>query len=187
MTFELLKKCRSYRRFDNAKKLSRDTLAYFVECARYTASAGNMQKLRFALVTENEACDKLFSALKFAAYLKEWAGPMPEERPVAYVVVCSDGELNTNRAIDLGIASEAIALAAAEIGVGSCMFRSFEPDTVSALVGRVDMTPHLVIALGYPSETVIVEDAQDGEIKYHRDELDRHVVPKLPLKDLIIR
>ena len=186
MFLELCKKCRSYRRFDYEKKVTREQLVSFIECARFAASAGNMQRLRFLPVCDTELCDGILSNIKFAAYLKDWGGPAKEERPVAYIVIASEAELNTNLAIDLGISAEAIALAAAEAGVGSCMFRSFSKEGLESLLELGDMTPHLVISFGYPSETVLLEDAENGEIKYYRDENDRHIVPKLPLSELII-
>ncbi len=186
MFLELCKKCRSYRRFDYEKKVTREQLVSFIECARFTASAGNMQKLRFLPVCDGEVCDGILANIKFAAYLKDWGGPKKEERPVAYIVICSESEISTNLAIDLGISAEAIALAAAEVGVGCCMFRSFSKEGLEGILNLGGMAPHLVIAFGYPSETVLVEDAENGDIKYYRDDNDVHIVPKLPLSELII-
>lgn len=186
MVYNLIEKCRSYRRFDTTKKISRDTLVNFVKSARVTASGANLQKLRFSLFTEKKECDEIFENIKFAGYLTEWAGPTEDERPVAYIVISSDTELNLLTAIDLGIAAEAITLTAAEEGVGSCMFRSYSKEKMTELVAKEGMFPHMVIAFGYPSETVILEDSKDGNIKYYRDTEDNHIVPKLPLDTLII-
>ena len=186
MIIDVTKKCRSYRRFDADRAITDDTLRELVNVARYTPSGANMQKLRFSLVTGKGARDTLFSTLKFAGYLKDWSGPSEGERPTAYIVISSESELNTLLAIDLGICAEAIALAAAELGIGCCMLRSFGADSVASVVGREGMIPHLVLALGYPAETVIVEDMKDGDVKYYRDEFDRHIVPKRTLDELII-
>lgn len=186
MIYNLIEKCRSYRRFDATKMISRETLVEFVKSARVTASGANLQKLRYSLFTELKDTDKIFESLKFAGYLTDWKGPMAEERPVAYVVVSSSEELNLLTAIDLGIVSEAMTLTAAEKGIGSCMFRSYNKAVISEMIGKEGMVPHIVIAFGYPTETVVLEEAVDGNIKYYRDEEDRHVVPKLPLDSLII-
>ncbi len=186
MIYETIEKCRSYRRFDASRRLDDELVRSFVESARLTPSGGNLQKLRYAVYTDKDSCDKIFSALKFAAYLKEWAGPLPEERPTAYIVICSESELNTLLAIDLGIVSEAIMLTAAEAGVGGCMLRSFDKQTVAEAIGREEMLPHMVLALGYPCETVLISDSVNGDIRYYRDEADRHIVPKLSMDALML-
>lgn len=185
MVYNLIEKCRSYRRFDASKTISRDTLVSFVKSARVTASGANLQKLRYSLFNDKESMDKIFSCLKFAGYLTDWEGPLPEERPAAYIVISSSKELDILTSIDLGIVSEAITLSAAEVGIGSCMFRSYGKAEITSLIGE-ENKPHMVIAFGYPAETVVLEDSVDGNIKYYRDEKDRHIVPKLPLDTLII-
>ena len=186
MVLDIAKACRSYRRFDEGRKISEDTLRALIECARYAPSSANMQRLRFLPISDSERCDAVFSTLKFAGYLKDWDGPAKGERPVAYVVICSESELDTHLAIDLGICAESIALAAAEQGIGCCMFRSYSVDKISDVVAKDGMKPHLVMAFGYPAEIVAVEDMTDGNVKYYRDALDRHIVPKRTLDELII-
>ena len=185
MVYNLIEKCRSYRRFDAKRKISRDTLVSFVESARVVSSAANRQQLRYSLYTEKEDCDRIFSTLKFAAFLTDWTGPSEDERPVAYIVVSSASELNGILGIDLGLAAEAIALTATEQGIGYCMFGSFDKNNIAALIGEPN-NPHIVLAFGYPIETVILEKAVDGQTKYYRDEKDRHIVPKLSVEELII-
>ncbi len=185
MISELIKKNRSYRRFDASREISRDELVKFTESARYVASGANLQRLRFTLINEKSACDEIFSALKFAAYLKEWQGPTESERPVAYIIISSENEYDAV-AIDVGIAAEAMLLTAAEKEVGGCMFRSYNPEVIKSFIPREEQKPCLVIALGYPSEKVYITDAKDGEIKYFRDEQDNHIVPKLTLDELVL-
>ena len=186
MILELLKKNRSYRRFDSSKKIPHDLLYSFAECARYTASGANLQRLRFTLINDEKECEDIFSSLKFAGYLKEWAGPKESERPVAYVIISTAATLDTTLSIDIGIAAEAMLLCACEAGVGGCMFRSYNHDKVKAHIPREGQEPCLVIALGYPTENVYICDSVDGEIKYYRDENDDHAVPKLSLDELIL-
>ena len=51
---DIIRKSRSYRRFDETKKQTREVLLSIVEAARFSPSAGNMQRLRFRLVNEPE-------------------------------------------------------------------------------------------------------------------------------------
>ena len=44
----------------------------------------------------------------------------------------------------------------------------------------------LALALGHPRETVVLETARRGEIKYWRDAAERHHVPKRPLREIIL-
>ncbi len=186
MIAELVKKNRSYRRFDASRKIPRDLLISFVESARYVASGANRQRLRFTVIDEKNACDSIFSSLKFAGYLQEWSGPKENERPAAYIIISSSSEFDALLAIDLGIAAEAITLTAAEQEIYGCMFRSYNADVVKKHIPVPEQNPCLVIALGYPAENVFLCDAKEGNIKYFRDAKDDHFVPKLPLEELIL-
>ena len=186
MVAELIKKNRSYRRFDASKELSRESVISFVESARFVASAANRQRLRFTVICEKEACDSIFSSLKFAGYLKEWAGPKENERPAAYIIISSAVTMDEILAIDVGIAAEAITLTAAEQGVFGCMFKSYNAEVIKSHIPSFEQQPCLVIALGYPSEKVFLCDAVNGDIKYFRDEEDNHIVPKISLEELVL-
>jgi hypothetical protein len=66
--------------------------------------------------------------LKWAGYLKDWAGPEEGERPAAYIVVLGDTSLTKNYWWDHGLASQSILLAAVEQGYGGCMFGMIDRD-----------------------------------------------------------
>ncbi|MBQ2252070.1 MAG: nitroreductase family protein, partial [Clostridia bacterium] len=108
MLNELFLKNRSYRRFSNKRRVKTEELRLMIESARLAASGANRQRIRYALVNDKNECDRIFSELKFAAYLKDWQGPTEEERPTAYVIFMTESEnLDTVLAIDFGIAAEA--------------------------------------------------------------------------------
>lgn len=187
MISEVIKKNRSYRRFFADRAVDTDTLVDIVNDSRLCPSAANRQRLRVALVNDEAGKEGIFSTLKFAGYLKDWAGPAEDERPAAYIVLCSESELDTLLAIDLGIFAQTILLSATERGLGGCMFRAFGAERVAEVIGVEGMKPHLVIALGTPSERVELTSVRDGDIKYYRDGEDTHFVPKYSAEELIIK
>ena len=98
----------------------------------------------------------------------------------------TESKPDVNLAIDIGICAEAMLLVAREYGIGGCLFRSFSEDTLCEKLGRQGLVPSLVIALGYPSETVVIDDTSGSDIKYYRDENDVHHVPKISLDTIIV-
>ena len=182
---ELILKNRSYRRFDEAARLSREELLTLADAARLSSCAGNLQRLRFALVTEKETCDAVFPLLRWAAYFGNWS-PAEGERPAAYLIVLTQKTPDVALSIDIGIAAEAMLLRATERGIGGCMLRSYDREALTALLNRPGYAPELVIALGKPAETVKITEPQNGDLKYYRLPDGTHCVPKLPLSDLIL-
>ena len=69
MIKELVKKNRSYRRFYQEKKLTRQQLMELVETARLTPSAANRQPFKYRIVCDEEENEKVFRLLGFAGYL----------------------------------------------------------------------------------------------------------------------
>ena len=79
-------------------------------------------------------------------------------------------------------------LGATEIGLGGCMIASVDREKVQKIFGiPEEWEILLVIALGVPAETVVVDQmGSDENIEYWRDEKDRHHVPKRNLDTLIL-
>ncbi|MCR5290164.1 MAG: nitroreductase family protein [Treponema sp.] len=187
--FDLVKQNRSYRRFEVSQPISEKTLTELVEIARHCSSANNSQSLRYKIVHTEAECSKLFTSLHWAALLKDWKGPTPQERPTGYIIICTDTTVRKNADIDLGIAAQTILLAAQTRGFGGCMLGAIERQNIAHDFGidtsRYDI--NLVIALGKPHENVtIVGLNSDGSTAYYRDEHDVHCVPKRPLKDILL-
>ena len=186
MISELIKKSRSYRRFDVQRRITEKELLEMIESARCSPSAANRQRIRFALINDKDTCNKIFPNLSFAGYLKEWNGPTESERPAAYIAMLASTEIDTSLSIDIGIAAQSILLTATEMGLGGCMFRSFKREELKEVLGKDGYNIELVIALGKPTENVYLTDVKDGDIKYYRDENDDHAVPKYSINELII-
>jgi nitroreductase len=184
---ELIYKNRSYRRFDESVKIPSEKLMEWLSLARFSASASNKQPLKYIVSNQTEINEKIFECLAWAGYLKDWNGPQPGEKPSAYIIILRDRNLVNNAGIDPGIAAQSILLGAVEEGFGGCMLGAINrPKLDSNLSIQDDFEILLVIALGKPIETVILEDAEPGgDIQYYRDEQDQHHVPKRTLNELI--
>lgn len=185
---DLIKANRSYRRFDAGVIVEESRLGELVDLARLSASGANLQPLKYYLSNRSETNAAIFAALSWAGYLKDWEGPSENERPTAYILILGDTRIKKSFGVDHGIAAQSILLGATEKGLGGCIVGSIKRD---ALQKALQIPEHfeilLVIALGKPAETVLIEDVgADGDIKYWRDENGIHHVPKRSLDDLIV-
>lgn len=186
MLYDLVLKNRSYRRFDESFEISEETLRELCSYARITPSGANRQFFKFRLTPSGAECAEVFPTLAWAGYLKDGA-PIEGERPSAYITIVNDDTLGTGNVMDVGIMAQTILLAAAEKGLGGCMLGSIKREALKEVLSLSD--DHkimLVIALGKPIETVVIDEAVEGDIKYWRDEERVHHVPKRPLSELII-
>ena len=173
MLKDLVKKCRSYRRFYEDTPISREELEEMVDTARLTASTANSQALKYRLVDSPEECDRLFPCLAWAGALKDWNGPEKGEHPSAYIVILCDLALGKNKQWDEGIAAQTSCRRSEILSI-----LQLEPKKYS--VG-------LVLALGKPKEEVrIVPVKEDGNTAYYRDENQVHYVPKRGLGDILV-
>ena len=189
MLKDLILKNRSYRRFDQSEIVPMRLLRAMVEAARLSASARNMQPLKYMLFNDSDSCSKIFPALAWAGYLKDWPGPEEGERPSAYIVQLGDLELTDDWWCDDGIAAQSIMLGAAEQGLGGCMIASVQRQALREVLGIPEQYEILlVLALGKPAETVITEPVEvSGDVRYYRDEDGVHHVPKRSLEDLVVQ
>lgn len=189
MIRDLIIKNRSYRRFHQEVTIEYETLRQLVDLGRLSASAANMQPLRYILSCDSKKNVLIFQHISWAAYLENWPGPTEGERPSAYIVILEDKQIEHPLHCDHGIAAQSILLGATEMGLGGCIIGAInKPNLRKALniPDRYDIL--LVLALGKPKEKVVVEKLDpDGSIKYWRDSVGIHHVPKRALDDIILR
>ena len=187
MLKDLVLKNRSYRRFHEDYIVDSGTMLDLVALARITPSAANRQPLKYILSNTTEKNGKIFETLAWAGYLKDWSGPLPGERPSAYIVVLGDTDIITDFNADPGITMQTILLGAVEEGLGGCIFGSIKR---SLLAENLDLPERYqilyVIALGKPKENIILHDIVDDNIKYWRDDASNHHVPKRTLDEVIL-
>jgi len=187
MLSELIRRNRSYRRFHQQQPVDLSTLRELVNLARMSPSGANLQPLKYILSCDPGRNEKIFPCLAWAGYLKDWPGPQEGERPAAYIIILGDTTIAKSFDADTGIAAQTILLAATEKGLGGCMIGSINRNQLRQALDidqRYEIV--LVIALGRPKETVVLEETGDVDIKYWRDEQGVHHVPKRSLDSLIV-
>ncbi len=186
MLRDLLLRSRSYRRF-HQEPLQEETLVDLVDLTRLCPSAANRQPLKYLLSWRPDQNARIFPHLHWAAALSEWSGPAENERPAGYIVILGDTRISRRFDWDCAIAAQAILLGATERELGGCMIASIDH---AQLREALNLPEHLdilmVVALGRPDETVILEDVDPAQRPYWRDADDVHHVPKRLLADLRI-
>lgn len=189
MLRDLILQNRSYRRFHQVARVEESLLRGLVDLARLSASAGNLQPLKYVITCDPDANMKVFPHLRWATYLKEWSGPVEGERPSAYIVVLGDMQISQAIGPDHGIAAQSILLGATEVGLGGCMIASINRSGLrEALKVPASLEILMVIALGKPKEEVVIEDVgPSGDIRYWRDDKGVHHVPKRKLDQIIMK
>jgi nitroreductase len=184
---ELILKNRSYRRFFQDERISRESLESLVDLARLSPSAKNLQHFKFHLCHTKEDCATVFPLTQWAGYLKDWPGPIEGERPAAYISVLLDTRISSNPWHDEYISAQSILLGAVESGYGGCILAAVNRKRLASLFQLPDYLDVLYcIALGKPKEIIVIEEAKENNILYYRDDQQQHHVPKRNLNDLII-
>lgn len=188
---ELVTINRSYRGYDESRRLTREELEDFVDCARLAPSSVNAQPFRYYLAWEKEEVDRVQALTKWARALPQMTLPHPGHCPTGFVVICQDtnlGESLQRYLKDVGIVAQTMLLAAAEQGLGGCMIGNFNGEEVKKeLALPENLVPMLIVAFGKPDETIVLTELEEGgSCNYYRDENDVHYVPKRKLEDVVI-
>jgi len=188
MIAESIRANRSCRRFEQNDPIPMRTLLDLVDLGRLSASAGNLQPLKYILSNTPQTNAEIFDCLSWAAYLKDWPGPSEGERPAAYIIVLHDTSITNHIDCDHGIAGQSILLGAREMELAGCMLGAINQ---SLLRSRLKIPEHLkillVLAIGKPREHVVAEEIDSsGDIRYFRDSKQVHHVPKRSLDEIVI-
>ena len=191
MIKDLVIKSRSYRGYDESRKVSREVLLELVDCARFAPSSVNGQPFRYLLVYEKEKVDRLQALTGWARALPDMNLPHPGKCPTAFIVICQNTEWddNLNRYLrDVGAVAQTMLLAATEAGLGGIMIGNFSPDKVSRAMNLPEtIVPMLIVAIGKPDEKIVLTEIGNGEsTKYYRDSQDTHYFPKRKLEDIVL-
>ena len=152
MIKDLVQKNRSYRGYDESRKVTREELVHLVECARLAPSSVNMQPLRYYLIHTQEELDLLQPLTNWARALPELTLPHPGHCPTGFVVICQDTNLNPSIPRfqkDIGIVAQTMLLAAVEMGLGGCMIGNYDAGKVKAALNLAENLAPVLIAVSY--------------------------------------
>lgn len=191
MLIDLVKKSRSYRGYNESRKVTKDELLELVECARFCPSTANAQPLRYYLAWEKDEVRRIQPLTNWAKALPHLELPHKGMCPTAFIIILQDTTTEKNLSKyqrDVGIVAQTMLLAAAEKGLGGCMIGNFGAESVKKELNLPDnLAPLLVVAVGEPAETVrLVEIGQGESTNYYRDDRDVHYVPKRRLEDVVV-
>ncbi len=186
MTFhDLILSRRSIRQF-KSEPIPEEILNKLVDAARLAPSAANLQPLEFIVVYDEKIRKKVFSCLRWAAYIASEGNPKPGHEPMAYVVTLVNTKIRDKGfERDAGAAAENLMLAAWEHGIGSCWIISIDRSPLQEILNIPESySIDSVIALGYPDESPLVEEMKDS-VRYWKDKSGQLHVPKRKLEDVI--
>lgn len=184
---ELLTTRRTYRRFEQ-KEIAQEIIEEILMAARMASSAANKQPLSYIVVKDADKVTGVFEYTKWAGALSPELGqPKENERPVLFIAVVQNLNINRDCDTDAGLAIGNMTLAAWNHGVGSCIIGACNKEKLSEMFG---LTPeqklHTVVAFGYPShESHIVDVKADGDTNYYLDENKDYWVPKRKQEDVV--
>jgi nitroreductase len=185
---------RSIREFKDTS-VPYDVLEKCVDAARLAPTAANRQLCEHVIIDDRDLLLRVFDTIgTWMGENRPASGWPPGRRPMAYIVTLINAELeNTtegkriNTMCDAGMAVENMALVAWEHGLGSCAVRSYKEDELKKLLNMPDKYEvGLMLALGYPDETIVVVDYTDSHKLWVDSKGIRHV-PKKRLADILHR
>lgn len=179
----LLRRNRTHRGYDNAVRLSEETLKEIVAVVPFVASGMNAQRLRFRLVPSAGA-GMVHPHVTLGAALPEEHLPHPGEEPAGYIVICAEHEDKVID-VDAGMAAQSMLLKAVEMGLGGVFILNFRKAALKEAL-RLPLDPVAVIGLGKGTDRVFILPVHAGDsLQYYRKD-GVHYVPKLQAEDLII-
>ncbi|MFC1918400.1 nitroreductase family protein [Chloroflexota bacterium] len=182
MIKDLIMKNRSCRRFYQETIIELEILKELVDLARLSASGSNSQPLKYILSYESHRNGLIFQNISLAG------NPSEGERPSAYIVVLGDTKIRESFGCNHGIAAQSILLGARDKGLGGCIIGAIKRDELRQSLSILPQYEILlVIALGKPKETVIIEAvSKDGNVQAWWDDNGVRHVPKRSLDEIII-
>ncbi len=179
---------RSYRRFDESRKISDDVVADMQNACRLSSSAMNRQPLKFIYVRDPETVNAIFDITSWGGSLPDGLGrPKEGERPVMFVAVLKVKSLFSGYTdFDAGLAVSNMTLSAWSHGVGSCIIGSVnKPKLCEILSIGDDVEVSCAVGFGYPVHKSDIVDPRGDSLAYYLDDEHNYLVPKRRIEDTV--
>lgn len=146
-TWNAIRARRNVRQFTD-RAIAKEDLDRILEAGRRSPSSRNTQPWDFVAVTDREQLQELS---------KVWRGGWHVEGSAATIAVIAprtdDARMQASIDYDLGQASMAMMIAAADLGIGSCHSAVADEDLARQLLGYPgDRRCAVLISLGYPAD-----------------------------------
>jgi len=187
---------RSIRRYKNIP-IPYDVLESLVNAARLAPTGKNRQLCQHIVIDDELLLPKIFDNVTLGAEQSL------EHMPRAYVITLINSRLEKELAdisqeketgghiistlCGAGMAVENIILVALEQGIGACAIMAFKAKEIKQILNIPDNYDiALVLALGYPDESPVVEPFT-GSVQSWNDDRGIHHVPKRAMEDIIHR
>ena len=153
--FELVKKRRSIRKFDQNKPVTDEQINKILEAGIWAPSAGNTQCWRFFVVRNSKIKDELA--------IRAGHQPFINDAPVV-IVVCADLDhvgrsygargRDTYALQDTAVAIQNMLLAVTDMGLASCWIGAFDEGRAAKILGLENsLRPVAMLPIGYSTET----------------------------------
>jgi nitroreductase len=184
MIYEEIVNRRTIRRYQG-RKVPKEILIKCIDAARLSPSSANRQPLKYIIANDEKMLKDVFSTLHWAGYLPEFS-PSEKETPRAYVIILLDKNISEEADYDAGIVAMSISMVAYDEGLGSCILGAVDRDSLREIL-RIpeNLEILLVVSLGYPAESPVVENIRGNDVKYWLDEKGVLHVPKRTLKNIV--
>ncbi len=186
--YEAITARRTIRKF-RQEPLQHYDLIKIIDCARLAPFGANLQPLKYMIIDDKAALEKIYPMTKWAGYLPAWQ-PAENERPTAYIAVLNDTSIKPTEKseCDSGAAIMSMILEAQELGIGSCWLGAIDRAGIKKLLGIEDKLDVVyLLALGYPAQEGDVFEMRDDDVHYYFDDEGNVCVPKRKISDIIVK
>jgi nitroreductase len=186
MILDLVKKRHSTRVY-NDSSIDKEELLNIIECGQNYPSRGNLQPLKYILITDKNIRDNIFDTVLWGSKNSSFkAFKNKNYAPSNYIVVCVDKKIvSAGYEYEIGASIEAMLLAATEKNIASLWIKSFDRSLMSNILGTDDdIIIDSLVCLGYSNQNNIRVAVKDSPQVTVLENLDM-ITPKRDIKEVL--